>query len=231
LQGKGKLRESSVEPFNLAASTLQNETAKEKEPNRATQEVKKFLKHVKDQGEAVVKTVGNIDFSTHKEKEKENHSIPPNSSNGSLATITTADRSHLPPDDSQHFAPPQSNSIATTASNNVPFADMKKQTSTSLLQQNSYLRHDEIKPVLSHSSLPSPKSETSEETKEKWEAELERAKKEKRWEQEIERIKRERQERALEEAEEAKHPHRYHQQTKSQTAPVADANCQVCIIS
>ena len=65
-------------------------------------------------------------------------------------------------------------------------------------------------------------------SQDKWEAELERVKKEKRWEGEVERIRRERQLREEQErlaAEEAAaHPY-------ANTAPVVSAECRVCIVS
>jgi hypothetical protein len=96
LQGKGKLRETSVDPFNMAAETLQCELAQRKEPSRAQVEVQKFFHNVKETSEAAIIKAGEkvgIDLTA-----TSNHppmsSISGSPSNGSLATMNTGDNNN-----------------------------------------------------------------------------------------------------------------------------------------
>jgi hypothetical protein len=54
LNAKGKLREMSVEPFNMAADTLRNEVAVAPPPSKAKTEMKALIKKVTDTSETII---------------------------------------------------------------------------------------------------------------------------------------------------------------------------------
>eukprot|EP00981_Chlorochromonas_danica_P008690 scaffold2270_cov242-Ochromonas_danica.AAC.4 len=102
LQAKGKLRESDIEPFNMAAECLQREqvnpnTVSTNGLNQAAlaagHEMKKLFKKVKDTSEAAIKTVTGkevkLDFpASSRHSVYTNNNIPPSPSNQSLEDVS-----------------------------------------------------------------------------------------------------------------------------------------------
>lgn len=255
LQGKGKLRESSVDPFNMAAATLENEFAKPREPTKAEQEVKKFFRNVKESSEAVIQKVGdklNLDLtghnSSHNYNSNNNGSISESASNASLNSMNNENRlmknnsqydeyqngNHVP----SFYQQPNQNINSGNLNNinsNRNYNGGIPPTPSSLTNSPSsragggghFVKIEENKQF----QAPVQKAVDPAEEAKKWEEDLERTKKEKRWEAEIDRIKKERELRAAEEAEARKNPHKYAPSDRPPGAPVADANCKVCVIS
>lgn len=204
LQGKNKLRESNIEPFNMAAATCSAQFAEAKQ-NKVLENTQKFFRNVKEQTEGVLKNVTgkdvNLDIVTPV-----------------VSAITgNVDKSEGMPRDS--------------SSSNIGGSDVDK--------KKGFWRA-----VMPFGS--SPKGKDDEQTAaptiedeqriayearlaaERFEAELERAKKERKWEYEIERIRKERQVR-LDEELVAKNSRGG---AYGDGAPVVDHKaCAVCIIS
>lgn len=244
LQGKTKIKESNVEPFNMAAATVKAQLAKPKEPNKATEDVKKFLKNVKEQSETAIKTATkdiNLDFA-HRlgvlgGGQGETSSLSESPSNGSsmnyhgVENSNAASNNQINKENLDNYSylnysvtgnNPTSSPVAPNPNNNKfnaainAQADQSKVTSPPRITNANPPYQNDFRSLNSSSPAPSVPDYSSmgDETKydsrmaqEKWEAELERAKKEKRWESEIERIKRERKQREEEEARGSKHPY------------------------
>eukprot|EP00599_Poterioochromonas_sp_BG-1_P012766 CAMPEP_0173159050 /NCGR_PEP_ID=MMETSP1105-20130129/16829_1 /TAXON_ID=2985 /ORGANISM="Ochromonas sp., Strain BG-1" /LENGTH=330 /DNA_ID=CAMNT_0014077311 /DNA_START=36 /DNA_END=1029 /DNA_ORIENTATION=- len=252
LQGKGKLRESSVDPFNMAAATLENEFAKPREPTKAEQEVKKFFRNVKESSEAVIQKVGdklNLDLTGQIAvyNSNNNGSISESASNASLNSMNNENRlmknnsqydeyqngNHVPSfyqQPNQNINSSNLNNINSNRNYNggIPTpSSLTNSPSSRAGGGGHFVKIEENKQF----QAPVQKAVDPAEEAKKWEEDLERTKKEKRWEAEIDRIKKERELRAAEEAEARKNPHKYAPPDRPPGAPVADANCKVCVIS
>lgn len=219
LQGKGKLKESQIEPFNMVAEASKIDLAVEKQ-NRVQQEARKILTKVKDSADVAITKVKDTTESVLTKvtgKEVAFGSTHHHGSTGSLssaggdirnATTTTATNSN-------------NNSNNSTQQQPKPFSP----SSCKQQSQQQAKRQTESKEGIDEFSGRSMMASASLEEDpqvayEKWEAELQRAKKQKAWEAEVERIRKERQERneaaALEQI-----------SAKKQTAPavVSKAGC------
>lgn len=268
LQAKTKLREQDVEPFNMAAATINGHYANANDHrNEVAEEAKKFFRDVKQQSEQVIKNVTgkevNLNFmnGTNNENTVNNNNMitnspgggnggrmggygnmgnspnttmSQNSSGNSLANLSNN------PNNSLTVMPPQGYNRSTTPSPTFPPNNINTNTSAFPPQPPSMITERRPSMSISPTSLKYPpnngnfssdmqSAEDIRSTQEKWEAELERLKKEKRWEGEVERIRRERQLREEQERLAAQEAALHG--TGKETAPVVSAGCHVCIVS
>lgn len=257
LQGKNSLREMDVDAFNLAAASLQVDLAREsdKPKNAATEDVKKFMKTVQHKSEEVLTKV------TGKEVSLDLPKTGFSGSDGIVRSISSTSLSQI------HINDDFSNSIHSTSEHtNKPFqlpaavqASKQPQSSSSSQGSNSPTATPVKQPItnignnqtstigvsnkLNNSTTqqptPAPTPEDSRAAMQRWEAELERLKKERKWEQEVERVRKERLQRAELEEEFQHHPEKFPQIQQNNNhddsrkhAPVVDkAGCTVCVIS
>jgi hypothetical protein len=223
----------------MAAETCNMELATKK-VNRAAEEMKRIVNKVKDSTEEAIKTVTgkdvNLDF-IHVSQPTENLGFNRDPSMSSLSSSATGmDSRFSAPTNSNHGNMNQTNSINGqsngNANNNLGKFSSAGQASGKPPQASvgkpGQLMNNGIAspPAQEISSASKTQQEDDKAAQEKWEAELERAKRQKRWEMEIERIRRERMERErLAELEQQQ------QFTVVQTAPVVGKGGCACVIS
>eukprot|EP01031_Cornospumella_fuschlensis_P023418 gene23418-28416_t len=129
LQAKNKLKEYELEPFNMAASTLNKETrstALTTNVGQAGEEVKKFFKKVKDSGEQAIQKV------TGKEVFRSDHStmtppptsstpprppFPQNVSRDEMSQLTDDNNNSVHPNFNSNF---NNNNVGYNNSNSLP---------------------------------------------------------------------------------------------------------------
>jgi hypothetical protein len=245
----------------MVAATLENEVASKKAPGRAEQ----LLNNIRETGEAVLQKAHIIDLSSHRDQPSvasNSNKMAQNPSMSSLASGNSAEKNQdrLSNNNSQTMA---STSIPFGMASNTNSLSRGPQSHQSLQQQQQLQPNNALSSRSGMTANPtaasglfnkiddnnnnnriyngSPsssynKTETSEETREKWEAEVERTKKEKQWSAEIERIKRDREQRQAEEDEMARHPSRKRVPAPEKPAQpypgtqAADVGCK-CVIS
>jgi hypothetical protein len=245
LQGKNTLREMDVDAFNLAASSLRVDLAREsdKPTNQTTQDVKKFINNVKHKSEEVLTKVTGKEVSLD---------FPKTGFSGPEGIVrvpssTSLSQIHIPDDfnSSIHTAPEQSKpnplpSIKQPTASSV--SSMSAASTPAKANNNQNNRGSPINVPNNNVTQPPPTPEDSRAAMERFEAELERVKKEKKWEQEVERVRKERLQRAELEEEYHQHPEKFpqiqqinnddsEQHTKKQAPVVDKAGCSVCVVS
>lgn len=184
LQGKGKLKESQIEPFNMVAEASKIDLAVEKQ-NRVQQEARKILTKVKDSAEvAITKVKDTTEGVLTKVTGKEvtfGGSTHHHESTGSLSSASVEVR------------PPAPSSPTSSMYNKPTTPSSKQATGTQKRQSESKEGIDEFSGRTA--TTTAAVEEDPQAAYEKWEAELQRAKKQKAWEAEVERIRKDRQQR------------------------------------
>lgn len=262
LQAKNKLRESERTPFNLAAEALSEQLAPYVEKKNPIQEVQKMIHNAKEKSEEIIKNVTgkdiDLDITKHftGKKEKDNTQSPSNSyvgDNNSIADLNgiiidegSDDEIHNNSNLMNNIPPPIQTTITNgnnmnNNNNQTKFGGPNDSPGTPVITNrmtrtgsstdygNINAKFDEFKAGI---PAPLPTAEETRAAEEKWELELDRAKKEKKWELEIERVKKERQLRLDREAEieSILQEEKYQQQLKK-TAPMVNTQCSACILS
>jgi hypothetical protein len=236
LIGKGKLKESSVEPFNMAAETCNMELATKK-VNRAAEEMKRIVNKVKDSTEGAIKTVTgkevNLDFINISQP-TENLLFNREPSMSSLSSSATGmdSRFSMPANSNtgNMYHTNQTNNLYGNA-NNPNKASSAGQASgkppqASTAKSSQAMSNGIASPPVQETAPPAKTlQEDDNAAQERWEAELERAKRQKRWEMEIERIRRERMER--ERLAESEHQQQF---AEAQIAPIVGKGGCACVI-
>ena len=234
LNSKGKLREMSYEPFNMAASTLRNE---EIDPAKNESKIKNAILKVKDtvidSSEQIIKNVTG----------REVH-LAETSSNQNLASMESKGKSPAGKGAGSHVGAAGPAKAATSGNGFHRSAEKHAGPSSATHEATSRQRFE-----ASHDTQDLEKEEelSPEEAARKWEEELERVKREKKWEAELARIKRDRElakslppappprlEKSISSL--TSSPANPHSSSSNnfgaqKTAAVADTGCTICVIS
>ncbi len=254
LQGKNTLRELDVDAFNLAASSLRVDLARESDKpiNPATEDVKKFISNVKHKSEEVLTKVTGKEVSLDIAKTGflgPDGNMVRSPSSTSVSHIHVSN-SNLSNDDyngsmhtgSEHSKPQVKIAVSSSQQSNSPSSTPSKVGVTVASSRASPV---DVPTSSNNSMSQNANPDDSRAAMERWEAELERLKKEKKWEQEVERVRKDRQQRAELEEEFQHHPENFPQinsnikisdldgidSSRKQVTVVEKAGCSVCVIS